>query len=110
MEWLLTFVAVKQDSDESDTRMPPTWLVLPYLPIPSFEGQSVFVHPEPLVQAVISGIDGERSINELTQGIVQQIAEPNVDPRVVRDNVRRALAAAHPACRRGSDRLSSSAL
>jgi len=104
VEWVLTFVAVKEDSDaaESDTRMPPSWLVLPYLSVPSFEGQSVFVHPEPLVQAVISGIDGERSINELTQGIVQQIAEPNVDPRVVRDNVRRALAAAHPACRRGT--------
>jgi hypothetical protein len=81
-------------------KFPPSWLVLPYLPVPSFEGQSMFIHPEPLVQAVIGAIDGERSVNELTQAIIGQIADPNVDARVVRDNVRRALAEAHPACRR----------
>ncbi len=101
VEWVLTFVAVKRDADvvEHDARLPPSWLVLPYLPVPSFEGQSVFVHPEPLVQAVLSAIDGELSVNELTQTIIGQIAQPNVDARVVRDNVRRALAMAHPACR-----------
>jgi uncharacterized protein YbaR (Trm112 family) len=103
VEWILTFVALKRDDDdENDTKMPPRWIVLPYLPVPSFDGQSVFYHEEPLVQAVISAIDGERSVNELTQAIIGQIAEPNVDPRIVRDNVRRALAAAHPACRRGA--------
>jgi hypothetical protein len=103
VEWVLTSVAIKSSSDGANTeeRRPPSWLVLPYLPVPSFEGQSTFFHPEPLVQAVIAAIDGERSVNELTQAIIGHIADPNVDPRVVRHNVRRALAEAHPACRRG---------
>jgi SAM-dependent methyltransferase len=104
VEWLLTFVATKRDSAETqaDERMPPSWLVLPYLPVPTFEGQSVFIHQEPLVSAVIAAIDGDRSVNDLTQAIVDQIRDPNVDARVVRDNVRRALAVAHPGCRRST--------
>jgi hypothetical protein len=102
VEWVLTSVAVKKQTDDPDRdeKLPPSWLVLPYLPVPSFEGQSVFVHPEPIVQAVVAAIDGERSVNELTQAIIGQIADTTVDPRIVRDNVRRALAEAHPACRR----------
>jgi hypothetical protein len=66
--------------------------------VPSFPGQALFWNENPLITAVIKGIDGQRSVNELTAIMGSAAGRADLDPREVREAVRRCLAAFHPAC------------
>jgi hypothetical protein len=102
-EWILTFQAEKQlvasdeDPDGDISAGPPSWLIFPYLPVPLYSGQALFWNDNPLIAAVMRGIDGQRSVNELTTIMASEMGRADLDPRELREAVRRCLAAFHPA-------------
>jgi len=99
VEWTLTFQAVKASAPPEDRDMPPSWLILPFLPVPTFPGHALFWHENPLIQAVVQSIDGRRSIDEVAAALSPQVAQAGLDPRDLREAIRHCLAAYHPACR-----------
>jgi SAM-dependent methyltransferase len=96
-EWTLTFAAVKEEPPASE--VPPSWLLLPHLPVPTFPGQSLFWHENPLLQAVVAAVDGRRSITEIARRLAPEVQAMGLDARDLKEAVRQCLAAVHPALR-----------
>lgn len=101
LEWVLTFCAVEGAGAREGFRGsgPPSWLVFGHLPIPTFAGQQLLASANPLVRFVVSAIDGQRTLDDVTAVVVSQIAGRGVSKRQVRETVRQCVAEIHPACR-----------
>ena len=99
VEWTLTFQATKTDAPPADEALPPSWLILPFLPVPAFAGAPLFSHDNPLILAIVQSIDGRRSIDDVAAALALQVAQAGFDPRDLREAIRHCLAAYHPACR-----------
>jgi len=102
-EWMLALHAVKGNPPPDDGDAPPSWLILPFLPVPAFDGSTQFSHDNPLITAIIRGLDGRRSIDELTVSLTPQVAQAGLDARELPEAIRHCLAAFHPTC--GGDGL-----
>jgi SAM-dependent methyltransferase len=71
------------------------WLVLPYLPVPDFDGRESFAHESAAFTAIVSLVDGRRSIDAIAAALV---ARTGASPVGVKDTVRYCLSLVHPAC------------
>jgi SAM-dependent methyltransferase len=98
LEWMVAFEAVK-GTPSTVHEGPPSWLILPFLPVPTFPGHELFSHDNALITAIVRALDGRRSIDELALALTPQVSQAGFDPRDLREAVRHSLAAFHPACR-----------
>lgn len=78
---------------------PPGWLIFWHLPIPTFEGQSVFWSKSSLVQMVVASIDGRRTLEDLVSMVAGQPQAAGLSPGQIRGAVRRCLGDVHPGCK-----------
>lgn len=102
VEWVLAFAATKLDASSSDRGSndgPPSWLLFRHLPIPTFAGQSLFVAKAPLIQMVVSAIDGQRTLDDLALMVAAHARQSDLSMNAIRGAVRRCIAEIHPACR-----------
>jgi hypothetical protein len=97
LEWMVAFEAVKGTSP-AEHEGPPSWLILPFLPVPTFAGHEVFAHENVLITAIVRGLDGRRSIDELARALTPEVSAAGFDPSDLREAIRHSLAAFHPAC------------
>jgi uncharacterized protein YbaR (Trm112 family) len=97
LEWLMAFEALK-GTPPQDREAPPSWLILPFLPVPTFPGHETFLHDNALVTAIVRALDGRRSIDDLALALTPQVSQAGFDPRELREAIRHCLAAFHPAC------------
>lgn len=74
----------------------PSWLVLPHLPVPDFDGRALFFDDSPGLRQVIRLIDGERGIDAIASALG---APEGTDPGVLKDAIRQCLLSVHPACK-----------
>ena len=74
----------------------PRWLVLPYLPVPDFEGRASMRHPRSGFRAVLELVDGSRSAAAIADALA---ARAGARPDGLLDAVRHTLREVHPACR-----------
>jgi uncharacterized protein YbaR (Trm112 family) len=80
----------------ADAKDPPSFIVLPHLPVPDFPGRSLFVHESAALRAVVELIDGKRSINDIARAITERAG---TNPAAIKDTIRFCLLETHPACR-----------
>jgi SAM-dependent methyltransferase len=101
VEWVLAFAATKvaRPSGAEVGEGPPDWLIFRHVPIPTFEGQPVFWSEEPVVQTVVSAIDGTRTLDDITRIVARQASRSGLSMSQLRQAVRQCLAGLHPACR-----------
>jgi hypothetical protein len=99
LEWLMAFEAVKGSASPANESLPPSWLILPFLPVPAFSGHALFSHENPMITTIVRALDGSRSIDELTVALAPQVMQAGLDARDLREAIRFCLAAFHPACR-----------
>lgn len=74
---------------------PPSWLVLPWLPVPDFPGRAMFHHENAAFAAIVGLVDGRRAIDDIAAQIAHLTAAPAA---ALKDTIRYCLAAVHPAC------------
>jgi hypothetical protein len=74
----------------------PSWVVLPHLEVPDFEGRATFQHSSAAFRAIVELIDGKRSVNEIAAVLAVRL---KTNPPGIRDSVRHCLLETHPACR-----------
>jgi hypothetical protein len=96
IEQCLAFSAAKASRRRADAGDPPAWIVLPYRPVPDFDGRLVFYHESVAFRAVIELVDGRRSVNEIAAALA---ARAGTNPAGMADTVRFCLLETHPACR-----------
>lgn len=75
-EQIWTFCAQKQSQVQTafdNQKFPPHWLVMHHLPIPS--GHYPITNPHPLIEAIVSLVDGVRSIDEICFLVAAHIPE-----------------------------------
>ncbi len=102
VEWVLAFAAGRLDEPSIKSRSgdgPPAWLIFRHLPIPTFEGQSVFWSKASLVQMVVSSIDGHRTLDDLASLVAHEPLAAGLSMTQIRGAVRRCLADVHPGCK-----------
>jgi hypothetical protein len=97
VEWLMAFEAVK-GTPPAESEGTPSWLILPFLPVPAFPGHETFLHDNALVTAIVRALDGKRSIDDLALALTPQVEQAGLDARDLREAIRHSLAAFHPAC------------
>jgi SAM-dependent methyltransferase len=106
VERTLAFAAIRLDragDRVSDMEGgPPDWLLFRHRPIPTFAGQSLFWSKVPLVQLVISSIDGRRTLDDLVLLVASRVQDSGLSMNEIREAVRRCIAEIHPGCRDGS--------
>ncbi|MBI4475108.1 MAG: methyltransferase domain-containing protein [Acidobacteria bacterium] len=104
MELVLAFAATKSETSlGTDTTevTPPAWLLFRHLPIPTFPGQSMFHSNNSLVQLVVSAIDGNRSLDDLTLMVADRARQPDLSIHQIRAAIRRCLGEIHPNAKQG---------
>jgi hypothetical protein len=100
VEWVLTFAATKLERATSlDIGAPPDWLLFGHLPIPTFAAQQLLWPTSTLMQAIVSAIDGQRTLDDLTRLTAARVKDPNVSLTQIRHAIRQCLVEMHPACR-----------
>ena len=75
-EQIWTFSAQKQSQVKpapDSYKFPPNWLVMHHLPIPA--GHYPITNPHPLIEAIVSLVDGARSINDICFLVAAHIPE-----------------------------------
>jgi hypothetical protein len=97
-EWTLAFQAIKSDIP-AESEGVPSWLILAFLPVPTFAGHAEFSHANPLIAGIVRSLDGRRSIDDLAAYLRPEVARAGLDPSDLREAIRHCLAAFHPACR-----------
>lgn len=103
VEWVLAFSATRLDAPEQDSGAdggPPPWLVFRHLPIPTFQGQTVFWSEAPTIRMVVSSIDGRRTLEDIAAMVAERASQPDISMAQVRTAVRRCLQEVHPGCSR----------
>lgn len=76
-EAVLTFVATRVEAPQKvAVAEAPSWLDDPREPVPRFEGLARYVAPHPLFAAVIAAIDGQRSIADIAQLLIENNGVP----------------------------------
>ena len=101
VEWVLAFSATKLASSDKRTRSeqaPPPWLVFRHLPIPTFEGQTLFWSDAATVRMVVTAIDGRRTLDDIAAMVAQRAGQPDISMSQVRTAVRQCLKQVHPGC------------
>jgi hypothetical protein len=86
-EWALTFAATLA----SPTR--ERLAAAPAPAVPTFAGQSLFWHENPLLQAVVASVDGRRSIDEIARKLAPEVRAMGLDDGDLKEAVRQCLAA-----------------
>jgi hypothetical protein len=110
IEWVLAFAATKRDAGLQDSPPSassavsvgderPAWLLFHHLPIPRFTGQPPASADDPVRDAVLSAIDGNRTVADLADIVRWHTGRTDVSVGQMRDAVRRYLAEIHPAAR-----------
>ncbi|HYO95132.1 MAG TPA: hypothetical protein VER33_11505 [Polyangiaceae bacterium] len=95
-EHCLAFSARATEPPSDEPGELPSWIVLPYLPVPDFAGRVDFEHESATLRAVVSLIDGRRSVRDIGAALA---ASAGLDPPGMNDTVRYCLLQTHPACR-----------
>ena len=96
-EWTLAFEGIKGDVPESEGV--PSWLVLAFLPVPTFAGHLEFSHANPLITSILRSLDGRRSIDDLAAHLAPEVTRAGLDPSDLPEAIRHCLGAFHPAAR-----------
>jgi uncharacterized protein YbaR (Trm112 family) len=99
-EWTLAFQAVKEDVP-AESEDVPSWIILAFLPVPTFAGHAEFSHANPLIASILRSLDGRRSIDDIASHLRPEVMRAGLDPSDLREAIRHCLAAFHPGCRRG---------
>lgn len=98
IEWVLTFAANKRsDAPPAEPSGPPAWLLFAHWPIPMAERMRPAAANDPLPTLIASLIDGQRSIDDVTNVVSSQLGRTGLSRQQVREAVRRSLAEIHPA-------------
>lgn len=102
VEWVLAFSATRLEAPEegsSPSGGPPAWLVFRHLPVPTFEGQTLFWSEASTIRMVVSSIDGRRTLDDIAVLVAERASQPDISMSQVRTAVRQCLQQVHPACR-----------
>jgi SAM-dependent methyltransferase len=100
VEWVLAFSATKLDGETEDIHgRPPAWLLFRHIPVPMFEGQSVFWTEDPAEQIVLSAIDGRNTLDDIASILASNAGDAGLTMDQFREIVRRCLVDIHPHCR-----------
>jgi hypothetical protein len=95
LEPCYAFSAMKTGSARDVESGVPSFIVLPYLPVPDFAGRSLFHHKSAAYRLIVGLIDGERSIDAITRALSERTGS-RAD--ALKDAVRQCLIDVHPAC------------
>ena len=101
VEWLLAFSATRLEAPEEGTHSddgPPPWLIFRHLPVPTFEGQTLFWSEASMIRMVVSSIDGRRTLDDIARLVAERADQPDISMSQVRTAVRQCLQVVHPAC------------
>jgi SAM-dependent methyltransferase len=99
VEWVMTVAARKLDAVRPASDGPPAWLLFRHVPVPAFAGQSLVWNPDPLVQTVMSSIDGQRTLDDIARLVAARMRPSSLSRIQIREAVRQCLAEVHPASR-----------
>lgn len=100
LEWVLAFTATRLETPATGHPHvgPPPWLVFRHLPIPTFEGQTLFWSEASMIRMVVSSIDGRRTLDDIARLVAERADQPEISMSQVRIAVRQCLQGVHPAC------------
>lgn len=102
LEWVIAFCARKESAGRETRHAgdPPDWIMFGDLPIPTFAGQQLLAPHDPLSRIVVDAIDGERTLDVITELVAARLARSEFPRRQLREAVRQAVADIHPALRK----------
>jgi SAM-dependent methyltransferase len=98
LEWVMTFCGVRSPADDSGSADPPGWLLFSHLPIPVLDWGAA--PGDALSRMVLQAIDGQRTLDDLTDLVAAEIAGATFSRQQLREAVRESVADRYRSARR----------
>ncbi len=98
VEWTMAFSATRVDIDQQANKPgdPPAWLLFGHIPVPAFEGLSIFASEDPAEMIVASAINGRHTVDDIAELLEAQAGATGLTRDQFREIVRRCLIDIHP--------------